>query len=436
MLFEIYCIYQMANLKNIVDEYASNHNYQFNFENSTILMKAVEISNYIPNINPIIKKYIELNPKEVNRRIDHVTPLMITCMLSGKSSTDRTVKILIDAGANLDMVGFDNQTAIMFAVNYYDSSTEHTIQMLIDAGSDLNIKMANGFTLLICAIENKNILKIIVESGRVDLNQKNYNGLTALMLARDDCAQILVDAGANLNICDEYNMNALMLLSKNNIRKNYKTDHNTARILIEASIDLNTINHEGSTALMIMCKSSSSELIIQTVQLLINAGADLNILDHQNMNALMIASAYQSESSIEIIKILIKSKNGQTALIFLCTNTKITDEYYLMMRTIVDAGCNLNILDNDNKTAFDYFILSNNFLNSIFDMFVEHSAKYNINNRQLHKIIKDRAEIINLRLENSLLKSELKIIREKILLHPDSEFVKDIEKHFNSLKMH
>jgi ankyrin repeat protein len=56
-------------------------------------------------------------------------------MFASKYSKENTVKLLIDAGANLDIQNNDGWTALMFASRY---STENTCKILIDSGAKVN----------------------------------------------------------------------------------------------------------------------------------------------------------------------------------------------------------------------------------------------------------------------------------------------------------
>ena len=73
-----------------------------------------------------------------------------------------------------------------------------------------------------------------------------------------------------------------------------------ATLLINAGADVNIQNEWGYTALMSVCYLNH----IKIADILINAGADINAKDKQQQTALMIAC---EKNRIEIVKLLIKA---------------------------------------------------------------------------------------------------------------------------------
>ena len=63
----------------------------------------------------------------------------------------KTVKVLIDSGAKLNIQNNDGDTALMFASRRYNSAG---VKELIDAGADPNIQNNNGDTALKIASDN------------------------------------------------------------------------------------------------------------------------------------------------------------------------------------------------------------------------------------------------------------------------------------------
>ena len=67
---------------------------------------------------------------------DGCTALMFAARYSKIGSTENTVQMLIEAGANLDLQDKDGWTALMFASRYSSTdSSEKTVKMLIEAGA-------------------------------------------------------------------------------------------------------------------------------------------------------------------------------------------------------------------------------------------------------------------------------------------------------------
>lgn len=118
-----------------------------------------------------IKAGSDINVLESTRK----STLLITAAYFGRLEV---AKILIDAGAELNIKNNDGATALHTAVAF--SRTE-VAKILIDAGADLNIKNNDGSTALHTAAFfcNVEIVAALLENG-ADKTLKNKNLVTAL----------------------------------------------------------------------------------------------------------------------------------------------------------------------------------------------------------------------------------------------------------------
>jgi TonB family protein len=134
------------------------------------------------------------------------------------------VKLLVDAGADMNARGWDGETALFSleddAVeelidnhinlevrdNYGQTALIETVsgsiaELLIKAGANLNAQDNNGKTALIMAADNNEVekLKVLVNAPGINLAYRDNKGETALMKARaahhEDCVRLLLSAG-------------------------------------------------------------------------------------------------------------------------------------------------------------------------------------------------------------------------------------------------
>ncbi len=95
-------------------------------------------------------------------------------------------------------------------------------------------------------VGNTEIIELFIKAG-IDINAKNENGDTALMIAllRDnlEIARMLTEQGADVNAQDKDGYTALMFASFNGY-------HDIAKILIKKGADVHVENKNGYTALM------------------------------------------------------------------------------------------------------------------------------------------------------------------------------------------
>ena len=139
------------------------------------------------------------NGTNVNKKFDGGGNFLMAASALGCTET---VRILIDAGANLNARSDDGIndgiTALMAASG--EGHTE-TARMLIDAGANVNAKDDKGWTALMFAsrLGHTETARMLIDAG-ANVNAKNDKGWTALMWAsrRDhtETARMLKAAGA------------------------------------------------------------------------------------------------------------------------------------------------------------------------------------------------------------------------------------------------
>ena len=149
---------------------------------------------------------------------------------------------------------------------------------------------------------------------------KGVAGDTALMTAASqshkECIEILVEAGADVNLTNAVGKTALMfMLSRNGSSEclNY---------LLQARADVNIETEYGCTAIQCAAQNTNQE----NLQLLINAGANVNINSHNTMTPLEVACYHGITTNAEV---LIKSG----------TDVNVTDNYTFKNALICAAMC-------------------------------------------------------------------------------------------------
>jgi len=143
------------------------------------------------------------------------------------------VQQYITAGTNLDASDQDDgYTALMEAT--VNNCTEMA-RLLIDAGADVDLVDQNGWTALIYSARynSPEIARLLIDAG-ADVDLVTQDGSTALMFAavsnRPEIARLLIAAGANVDLVNQNGSTALIYAAKYNCSE-------IVRLLIAASAD-------------------------------------------------------------------------------------------------------------------------------------------------------------------------------------------------------
>lgn len=209
---------------------------------------------------------LEIIPEDFSRALgeDLIQAVKLGCACQ--------VKKLLLLKADSNVQDEQGNTALHWAIK---NGHDRLIRLLISHKVELNLQDDYGDTPLILLAQQKyngQLLKLIQAGAKLDV--QNNSGKTALMLAAcygravlkrtaltgaqaeneaicvvseygdEKSVKVLLDAGADVNIQDNFGETALMWVSK-------KGDFSIAKILLEGFADYNMKNNEGYNALMI-----------------------------------------------------------------------------------------------------------------------------------------------------------------------------------------
>lgn len=307
------------------------------------LITAIENKNFETTKKLINSGY------DINREVNGHTALTIAVNLHN----NKIVKMLIDAGANVNTKSTDGLTILMFAIITKNNGATN---ILINAGIDINAQDIDGLTALMTAIKLKNnrVVSLLINSW-ADLNIKDKNGYTALMHAiiceNNIASTILINAKADLNIkCNKGETVLILAISfKNN---------NVVKMLIEYEIEINAQTNNNYTALMHAITSENDD----GIEILINGGADVNMKCNAGCTVLMMAIVFKNNKIIKRLldlsaNINIQDNEGHTPLMF-----AINSENNDALQILIDAKVDNDIKDNNGNTALIHAIIfQNNF---------------------------------------------------------------------------
>lgn len=245
-----------------------------------------------------------------------------------KNITPEQIVKLIEAGADVNAKDDNGWTALMFTARY--NNNPQVFKTLLLYGADVNAKSNAGTTaLMLASLTNNNpeVIKVLLNAG-ADVNAKDENGRAAIWFVRFNPNQVIQEMTkvfewlSNLNDAlikatqDNAKYDIISLLIKHSADINAKNENgatalmvaaaNTSypeviNILANAGIDVNAKAKDGQTALMYAVRFNKNPEVIRT---LIKIGADIKVTDSFFFGKTAKDWAIQSNASQEIIKIL------------------------------------------------------------------------------------------------------------------------------------
>ena len=226
----------------------------------------------------------QINGVNVNARDKNGnTPLMVA---AGQNSSPEVVEMLLQAGADVNEKDENGFTALMLAAK--DNSDPEMVRVLLDAGADISAQNSKGKTVLDLARLNPNpeVAIALGLAGEIPL-------VAVAEVGSPETITKLLQAGADVNEKDENGFTALMLAAKNGSVK-------TMQMLLQAGADINAQSNDGFTTLMLAALSNCNHDVIMV---LLQAGADLTAQNKYGLTALDTATLNPNPGVAGLLKL-------------------------------------------------------------------------------------------------------------------------------------
>ncbi len=185
----------------------------------------------------VVQYYIQQG-QNVNIRDNFGNSLLMTAISHQQPSVTKT---LIRAHINLDTQNRDGYSPLIYSVI---SNQPKITYQLTKAGANIHLTDRKGNNALIYAIQQKSLAsaKVLLEHGS-DPNSYDFKGSSALMLALVNTPEIvplLIQKGADINCKDDNGFTPLMIAACMKDKQNVKN-------LLNAGADVSAVNPAGQT---------------------------------------------------------------------------------------------------------------------------------------------------------------------------------------------
>ena len=223
------------------------------------------------------------------------------------------------------------------------------------------------------------------------MNIQIYHGETALIIAPSSnalrCIQILIQAGADVNVRDRSDITPLLVAIGH-------SHFDCAECLLRAGADVNIQDYGGNSAVLIAVIKGN----VEWTEKLIQAGADVNIQDTDRKTALLCAARLGHQKCLDILiqaraHMQLTDSSGGTALHALagyCSDDKCFE-------TLIKAGVDVNLKNRQGDTALTLAALTGD--NKYLKILLNSGAKLNRENDFLPAAISGSPKCIRILLE-------------------------------------
>ncbi|XP_062585229.1 uncharacterized protein LOC134246896 [Saccostrea cucullata] len=194
---------------------------------------------FLDVVNKLVSKDAEVNPESDGRPLSP-DPLSI----AAENGELEIAKTLIQHNANVNGTNSDGETPLFYATK---GSHCNIMKLLIDYKTKIDIQNKYGNTCLHLSVQNPSsddVMLFLLKNG-ADVNVCNEDGVTALMVATEETQNIrdkrisaLIEHGADVNAQDKFGKTALHRATEN-------FHLNVINILLSNGADVNLTDKEG-----------------------------------------------------------------------------------------------------------------------------------------------------------------------------------------------
>lgn len=272
----------------------------------------------------------------------------------------RAIEHLVFSGADVNRQDCDNFTPLHYACRIVQHQSQRVdayrvVKVLLKHEADANARSVFGETPLHLICRRRNhlpVVKLLLDHD-ADVNSKDWAGETPLNVAVDysnlETVQLLLKCGADVNMVCESGATVLHKASVHGSKKVIKT-------LLESGAEVNAPDSKGQTPLMWALEDWSPETSNRVALLL--KTADVNIVDRQGKNILQLTTDDNGRRFILRHLAIMETLNVtmSESLVGTILEQEELSDYFSKCEVELLLAKNAVILRNYSVTFFDFLV--------------------------------------------------------------------------------
>jgi len=312
----------------------------------------------------LINKLKKENPTLVSEFVAAIDVYGHTALhLAAKVSDQAIIQLLLDIMDPKDIgikaTNNRNYTVLQSAILGQNIDVIKILLLNKEVQKLINFVDSNGYSPLVLAAEfnQSETVRYLIESG-ANVNLYSDTGIcqTPLMAAcidgHDDVVQVLLNLGADIDLCPDSAEKPIILAAQN-----YK--FKTVKLLIEKGADPNEVNVYDGYIGRSLLHYAAEKGDLDMINFLLEKNADINLQDEMGYTPLMIADEHDKKEAIEFLlekgaNRQVEDNEGKNVIIFAIEDNVLyrawlylTDKNNQMYKNLTN---NMNDQDEDGNT--------------------------------------------------------------------------------------
>lgn len=284
-----------------------------------------------------------------------VVPALHKACLRDENGAERpeVVRILLNAGADVNLKTADGETPLMFATC---ALCEKVVEVLLKHGADVNVwaESQEGLCRMGCRIAD------------LDFPEK-YDALTiACTKGSLNCVKSLIEAGADMNI--RYNGTPLFY--------QFIAVPGMFEFCLEHGVNLDLTDGDGGTLLLVLCTNNKKEDLDLTLKC-IKAGANTDIIDKNGISPLFCSVVFKNKKIFNALLAAKADANLKHDCDLTALHMAAGNGLYDMVAGLLEHGADVNAIGTKNEWTPLHVAAHEGHL-SVVQLLVEKGADINI----------------------------------------------------------